>query len=417
MNASPAKVKINVPTGQIGIFVSGGLDSALLYHLILKENKQVVPLLVFKNNQQYNYARGVIQYLQDLHQTRSSPVLLRNKDIKLAIREAIGLGFTHMFVGVTKELEEFLIDWEPNNFKDTDWVSGPFKDLDKSQVIQLTIDNRAEHLFSITHTCAAQAVGRCNVCNRCRERSWGFSQLGLTDPGVLQYYSKMLIEKYNYAPISRESIDGKRHYCLPDGTKVPSVTTILDKTKSAESRIALANWRKAVGEKKAQEITTEAASRGTRMHKWLETYVKEGDMGLPGTNPFSKQSHGMANVIIFEGLGKHVTEYWGVEVPVYYSGLYAGTTDCIGLWKGRPAIMDFKQTNKPKKREYIEDYFLQLAAYALAHNSTHGTDIKTGVILMCSANNEYQEFEIEQDEFEHYTQKWLERVEWYYLSN
>lgn len=227
----------------------------------------------------------------------------------------------------------------------------------------------------------------------------------------------MLIQKFNYTPISRESIDGKRHYCLPDGSKVPSVTTILDKTKSAESRIALANWRRAVGEKKAQEITTEAASRGTRMHKWLETYVNDGDMGLPGTNPFSKQSHSMANVIVFEGLGKHVTEFWGVEVPVYYSGLYAGTTDCIGLWKGRPAIMDFKQTNKPKKREYIDDYFVQLAAYGLAHNQTHGTDIKTGVILMCSADNQYQEFVIEDDEFEHWTQEWLKRVELYYLSN
>lgn len=227
----------------------------------------------------------------------------------------------------------------------------------------------------------------------------------------------MLLTKYNYTPISRESVEGKRHYCLPDGSKVPSVTTILDATKPAEKRIALANWKKRVGEAQAQQITTEAASRGTRMHKWLETYVKEGDMGLPGTNPFSKQSHSMANVIVFEGLGKHVTEYWGVEVPVYYSGLYAGTTDCIGVWKGRPAIMDFKQTNKTKKREWIEDYFLQLAAYALAHNVTHGTDINQGVILMCSANNEYQEFEVSGSEFEMYTHKWLERVEQYHLNN
>lgn len=227
----------------------------------------------------------------------------------------------------------------------------------------------------------------------------------------------MLITKYNYTPISRESVEGKRHYCLPDGSKVPSVTTILDATKPAEKRIALANWKKRVGEAQAQQITTEAASRGTRMHKWLETYVKEGDMGLPGTNPFSKQSHSMANVIVFEGLGKHVTEFWGVEVPVYYSGLYAGTTDCIGVWKGLPAIMDFKQTNKTKKREWIEDYFLQLAAYALAHNVTHGTDIKQGVILMCSANNEYQEFEVSGSDFEMYTHKWLERVEQYHLDN
>lgn len=227
----------------------------------------------------------------------------------------------------------------------------------------------------------------------------------------------MLITKYNYTPISRESVEGKRHYCLPDGSKVPSVTTILDATKPLEKKIALANWKKRVGEAQAQQITTEAASRGTRMHKWLENYVKDGDMGLPGTNPFSKQSHGMANVIIFEGLGKHVSEFWGVEVPVYYSGLYAGTTDCIGIWKGRPAIMDFKQTNKTKKREWIEDYFLQLSAYALAHNVTHGTDINQGVILMCSANNEYQEFEVSGSEFEMYTHKWLERVEQYHLNN
>ena len=227
----------------------------------------------------------------------------------------------------------------------------------------------------------------------------------------------MLISRYNYTPIDRTTVDGKRHYCLPDGSKVPSVTTILDKTKSEESKQALRNWKKRVGEQQAQQITTEAAGRGTRMHKWLENYVKDGQIGLPGSNPYSVQSHGMANVIIFEGLGKNVDEFWGVEVPVYYSGLYAGTTDCVGVWKGKPAIMDFKQTNKPKKREWIEDYFLQLAAYGLAHNNMHGTDIKTGVILMCSSNNEYQEFVLEEADSEHYSNKWLERVEWHYLSN
>lgn len=227
----------------------------------------------------------------------------------------------------------------------------------------------------------------------------------------------MLVPKFNYAPISRTTIEGKRHYALPDGSAVPSVTTILDKTKPQEKREALQRWRKSVGEAKATEITTEAASRGTRMHKWLENYVKDGAIDLPGTNPYSQQSHAMANTIIFHGLANNVTEFWGVEVPVYYSGLYAGTTDCVGLWQGKPAILDFKQTNKPKKREWIDDYFIQLAAYSLAHNNTHGTDIKTGVILMCSANNEYQEFVIKEDEFEHWTDQWLKRVEMYYLSN
>lgn len=227
----------------------------------------------------------------------------------------------------------------------------------------------------------------------------------------------MLINKFNYTPINRTTIEGKRHYALPDGSAVPSVTTILDKTKPEEKRQALANWKRRVGEQQAQQITTEAASRGTRMHKWLEEYVKNGQINMPGTNPYSQQSHAMANIIIFEGLGKNVTEFWGVEVPVYYSGLYAGTTDCVGVWKGKPAILDFKQTNKPKKKEWIDDYFMQLAAYALAHNNTHGTDIKSGVILMCSADNIYQEFEILEDEFEHWTNEWLKRVESYYLTN
>ena len=86
----------------------------------------------------------------------------------------------------------------------------------------------------------------------------------------------MMINKFNYQPINRETVDGKRHYCLPDGTKVPSVTTILGETKPEESRQALQAWRNRVGKVKAQEITTEAANRGTRMHKWLENYIKNG---------------------------------------------------------------------------------------------------------------------------------------------
>lgn len=236
----------------------------------------------------------------------------------------------------------------------------------------------------------------------------------------------MIVQKYNYAPLNRETIEGKRHYCLPDGSKVPSVTTILDKTKPAEQREALANWKKAVGEKKAQEITTEAANRGTRMHAYLEHYVLQADMKDLPNNPFAHPSWFMASEVILQGLQPNVTEFWGTEVPVYYSGLYAGTTDCLGLWKGKPAIMDFKQSNKVKKREWISDYFIQLAAYAAAHNDTHGTDIDTGVILMAVQPKlladgtfdkpQYLEFVIEGDEFNHWTNEWMKRVELYYLT-
>jgi hypothetical protein len=235
----------------------------------------------------------------------------------------------------------------------------------------------------------------------------------------------MITQRYNYTPLNRETIDGKRHYCLPDGSKVPSVTTILDRTKPAEAREALANWKRAVGEKRAQEITTEAANRGTRMHAYLEQYVLTTDLKpLPG-NPYAHPSWFMAAEVILKGL-QHVDEFWGTEVPLYYSGLYAGTTDLIGTWKGQPAIMDFKQSNKVKKREYIGDYFLQLAAYAAAHNEMHGTSINTGVVLMAVqpklqadgtySTPEYLEFVIEGDEFAYWADEWMKRVELYYLT-
>lgn len=232
----------------------------------------------------------------------------------------------------------------------------------------------------------------------------------------------MIISKFDYTPLARESVEGKRHYALPDGSRVPSVTTILDQTKPQEAKQKLQEWRDRVGHEKAQAITTEAANRGTRMHTYLERYIKNGDIGeFPG-NPFAQPSWFMAAQVILEGLG-NVDEYWGCEVPLYYSGLYAGTTDCVGVWKGRPAIMDFKQTNKPKKKEWIDDYFLQLAAYAAAHNNTHGTSIDSGVILMCCRpeNNEavpkYQEFILEPKDFQYWSDQWMRRVELYYLAS
>jgi genome maintenance exonuclease 1 len=235
----------------------------------------------------------------------------------------------------------------------------------------------------------------------------------------------MITPRYNYTPLNRETIDGKRHYCLPDGSKVPSVTTILDRTKPAEAREALANWKRAVGEKRAQEITTEAANRGTRMHAYLEQYVLTTDLKPLPSNPYAHPSWFMAAEVILKGL-QHVDEFWGTEVPLYYSGLYAGTTDLIGTWKGQPAIMDFKQSNKVKKREYIGDYFLQLAAYAAAHNEMHSTNINTGVVLMAVqpklladgtySTPEYLEFVIEGDEFAYWADEWMKRVELYYLT-
>jgi genome maintenance exonuclease 1 len=236
----------------------------------------------------------------------------------------------------------------------------------------------------------------------------------------------MIITRYNYTPCDRTTIDGKRHYCLPDGSKVPSVTTILDKTKSEESRQALANWRKAIGEQKAQQITTEAANRGTRMHTYLENFIKGETLKESVSNPYAQQSLVMAKKVIAEGM-IHVDEVWGSEVPLYFPSIYAGTTDGAGIHLNEESILDYKQTNKPKKREWIDDYFVQLCAYAEAHNELHGTKIKKGVVLMCvkpdlDANHNiigqptYQEFVLEGAEFEKYRSIWWKKVEQFYMT-
>jgi hypothetical protein len=225
----------------------------------------------------------------------------------------------------------------------------------------------------------------------------------------------MITERYDYQALSRNNDNGQRFYVGPDGTKLVSVTTILDATKTEETKKALQDWRNRVGHKQAQAITTEAAGRGTRLHKWLENYIKMGDTGAPGSNPYSQQSHGMAKIIIEQGLAK-CNEYYGTEVSLYFPEIYAGTTDLVGVHDGSDAIMDFKQSNKLKKREWIEDYFLQTVAYAQAHNEVWGTKINKGVIFMCTKDGEYQEFIIEGTEFDYYTDKWFRRLEEYYLK-
>ena len=220
----------------------------------------------------------------------------------------------------------------------------------------------------------------------------------------------LLIKKFNYEEIKKESVNGKRLYACPDGNSVASVTTILDKTKDKTSLI---EWRKRVGETKANEIATEAASIGTRMHKFLEDYVETGNWPSAGSNPYSQQANKMATPIKDKALSK-IDEIWGSEVQLYHPKIYAGTTDLVGVFNGAESIMDFKQTNKPKKEEWVEDYKLQLTAYALAHNEIYGTNIQEGHVFMCSRNNEYQQFDIYPDEFKSWESKWWDRVYLYY---
>jgi hypothetical protein len=224
----------------------------------------------------------------------------------------------------------------------------------------------------------------------------------------------LIINKFDYKPINRKQVNGKRLYQTPDGGAVASVTTILDATSDKSGLIA---WRKRVGETKAQEIVTEAAGVGTRMHKYLEDYVEFGKWPEPGSNPFAKKAHAMATQIRDNAMGD-VDEIWGSEVALYVPQMYAGTTDLVGQYKGQPCIMDFKQTNKPKKLEYVQNYFLQLVAYAEAHNEIYGTNIREGHIFMCSRGDDgmilggetYQQFDVWPHEYDEWRNEWSERV-------
>jgi RecB family exonuclease len=213
-----------------------------------------------------------------------------------------------------------------------------------------------------------------------------------------------------YPKSMRETIEGKRHYAIKH-EKLPSVTTILSATQDPEKTASLKAWRTRMGEDTATRIVDEAAARGTAMHKILEKYIDSS--GYLDLTTVGQQAHNMAVRIIEQGL-INLTEYYGLECTLFYPGLYAGATDLVGLHKGQIAIIDFKQTNKPKKEEWIGDYKLQLAAYALAHNYMHRTDIKKAVIMMCSKDNYYQEFVMEGAEMKKYMHKWLGRVSQYY---
>jgi len=223
----------------------------------------------------------------------------------------------------------------------------------------------------------------------------------------------LIVNKFDYRKLKRVEINGRRRYDWGSGTPVPSVTTILEGTKD---KTHLIKWRERVGDKKATEITVEAANLGTRMHKYLETYIESGEWPNPGSNPYAQHAHKMATVIKVHAMDD-VSEIWGSEVSLYVPNIYAGTTDLSGVYKGNPAICDFKQSNRPKKSEWVDDYRLQIVAYAIAHNEVYGTDIKEGHIFMCSQDLTYQQFDIWPHEFDDWAQKWWKRVEEYYIKH
>ena len=220
------------------------------------------------------------------------------------------------------------------------------------------------------------------------------------------------IKKYNYPKSMRSLIGGKRHYDVGE-EKLPSVTTILSATQSDEKRKSLADWRARMGPQYADRVKDLAAMRGTAMHRYLEAFID--GTGHKDLTSIGREAEGMAKRIIESGLGE-LDEVWGQEVTLYYPGLYAGATDIVGVYEGQPAIIDFKQTNKPKKREWITDYFCQLGAYCMAHNYVYGTKIQSGVILMCSKDLLFQKFEVSGREFVRHQHDFLRKTDQYYQN-
>jgi len=217
---------------------------------------------------------------------------------------------------------------------------------------------------------------------------------------------------YKYPKSIRETLKGGRHYDVND-EKLPSVTTILQATQSLEKAESLSRWASRVGQVEADRIRDQAAKRGTAMHSYLEAYLQGGK--ILDLRDVGREASSMGQTIIEKGFPE-LEEIWGVECTLYYPGLYAGQTDMCGIYQGRESIVDFKQSNKPKKIEWIEDMFLQLVAYATAHDCIYGTKIEQGVILMCTPDNFFQRFIVNGSEFREWKWKWLRKISDYYES-
>lgn len=199
---------------------------------------------------------------------------------------------------------------------------------------------------------------------------------------------------------------GTRFYDF-QGMRLPSVTTILAKTKNQSYLTA---WKNKIGHEKAEQIKNLSSKRGTAMHKFLEHHIS--GTGYDDLTPIGCEAKPMAKKIVEMGLAP-VSEIFGSEVMLHYPGLYAGSTDLVCLHNGLETIVDFKQANRPKKEEWIDDYYLQIAAYAMAHDAYYGSTIRQGVIMVCTPDLYYQEFKITDHELRSWKHKFLKRLDHY----
>ena len=212
-----------------------------------------------------------------------------------------------------------------------------------------------------------------------------------------------------FPSISRTNINGVRHYETPTGA-LPSVTSILSATSDKSGILA---WREAIGAEKADAIVKKSTNIGTLMHDSLEKFLL-GESMVPGSNPIRVQARTMAEIMVEQNLQGRLTEIFGLEANLYCEGLWSGCTDCVGIYDGQLSIVDFKNSRKEKKEEYIHDYKLQICAYALAYESLFGEPVNQGVILIVTQDFHHQKFILNEEEMNRYKLEWLERVEQYY---
>ena len=216
-----------------------------------------------------------------------------------------------------------------------------------------------------------------------------------------------LNNKYTYAQGTRSTVHGSRNYDVA-GQRLPSVTAILGRTKDDTY---LKKWIADKGEKEAERIKIASATRGTSMHKYLENYVI--GKGYEDLTKLGQETKRMAQKVIDVGLAP-VSEYFGSEVTLYYPGLYAGSTDVVGIHNDKETIIDFKQANRPKREEWIGDYKLQAGAYAMAHDQVHGSNIEQCVIMVCTPDLYYQEFKIDGHNLRKAKHDFLRRLDYYH---
>ena len=214
-------------------------------------------------------------------------------------------------------------------------------------------------------------------------------------------------DKYKYITGTQITDHGSRIYDI-NGARLPSVTTILGKTKNQDF---IRKWKAKVGETEAERIKNLSSKRGTSMHKFLENHIL--GTGYDDLTGIGQEAKPMAEKIIEEGL-LPVEEYYGSEVTLHYPGLYAGSTDLVCLHNGLETIVDFKQANRPKKLEWIDDYFLQIAAYCMAHDYVYGSKIQQGIIMVCTPDLYYQEFKFSGADLRSWKHKFLKRLDMSY---